>query len=350
MIIDLRLQNFRSYDDASFEFGENVNIIVGPNGSGKTNLLESIQVAATGSSYRVSDGELVRQGADWARIDMQLEPHEEVRTLRLTLQPRPTKAFEINDKRLTRLAPTHKLPVVLFEPNHLQLLHGAPEARRAYLDDILETIQPNFAAMRRNYRRVLSQRNTLLKRGKISQAEMFPWNLRLSELGAVIARSRAELVTGISPQINELYKTLSSTSDEVVLIYEPQFPVDSYETSMFSKLESHLERDIERGFTAYGPHREDMYTSMNTHPIPEVASRGETRTIILALKIIELTTIEKTSGKSPILLLDDVFSELDGARRRLLTAYLQNHQTFLTTTDADVVVKHFTDSTILPLG
>lgn len=350
MIVDLRLQNFRSYIDASFEFGERVNIIVGPNGSGKTNLLESIQVAATGSSYRVSDGELVRQGADWARIDVQLEPQEEVRTLKLALQPRLTKTFEINDKRFVRLTHSHQLPVVLFEPNHLQLLHGAPENRRAYLDDIIETVQPSFGAMRRNYRRVLSQRNTLLKRGRISEAEMFPWNLRLSELGAVIARARAELAAEIAPQLIDLYKILSASKDETTLSYEPQFPVDTYETSMFSKLESHLGRDIERGFTAYGPHREDMYTTINTHPISEVASRGETRTIILALKIIELTTIENTSDKSPILLLDDVFSELDGARRRLLTAHLQNHQTFLTTTDADVVVKHFTESTILPLG
>jgi len=117
-----------------------------------------------------------------------------------------------------------------------------------------------------------------------------------------------------------------------------------------SKLETALSHDVARGFTAYGPHREDITVLLNGRPASEVASRGETRTIVLALKILELELIEDARGITPILLLDDVFSELDGARRRALTSYLQAHQTFLTTTDADVVIKHFTDSTILPLG
>ena len=349
MLTSLRLQNFRSYTDASFEFGERVNIIVGPNGSGKTNLLEAVQVLAIGGSYRVHDADLVLHGASWARLDASMRDSSS-RTVKLVQEPRQTKSFEIQDKSYVRLSQHHTLPLVLFEPNHLQLLHGAPELRRSYLDEILEQTKPGYISFRRNYRRVLSQRNALLKRGHPSVGEIFPWNLRLSELGAVITRARFELVCNLAPKLTDLYKTLSKSNAELSIEYTPQFPVETYETSLMSKLETALSHDVARGFTAYGPHREDITVLLNGRPASEVASRGETRTIVLALKILELELIEDARGITPILLLDDVFSELDGARRRALTSYLQAHQTFLTTTDADVVIKHFTDSTILPLG
>lgn len=349
MLTSLRLQNFRSYVDASFEFSERVNIIVGPNGSGKTNLLEAVQVLAVGSSYRVSDAELIRHDAPWARLDATLGD-DSIRTLKIISQPRLTKTFEIQEKPYSRLPQQQTIPIVLFEPNHLQLLHGAPELRRGYLDDILEQTKPGYAGFRRNYRRVLSQRNALLKRGHPNTSEIFPWNLRLSELGAVLARARSELVADLRPKLADLYKTLAKTDVGITISYEPQFPITSYETAMLGKLESALSYDVARGFTAYGPHREDVVLDFNGYVASEVASRGETRTVVLALKILELERIEQVRGITPILLLDDVFSELDGARRRALTTYLQTHQTFLTTTDADVVIKHFTDSTILPLG
>lgn len=349
MLTSLRLQNFRSYVDASFEFSERVNIIVGPNGSGKTNLLEAVQVLAVGDSYRVNDAELIRHDAPWTRLDATLGD-DSIRTLKIIPNPRLIKTFEIQEKPYSRLPQQQTIPIVLFEPNHLQLLHGAPELRRSYLDDILEQTSQGYAGFRRNYRRVLSQRNALLKRGHPAAGEIFPWNLRLSELGAVLARARFELVTELQPKLTGLYKTLAKTDAEITISYEPQFPITSYETALLHKLESALSNDVARGFTAYGPHREDVVVNFNGYTALEVASRGETRTVVLALKILELERIEQVRGITPILLLDDVFSELDGARRRALTTYLQTHQTFLTTTDADVVIKHFTDSTILPLG
>jgi len=350
MISDLRLQNFRSYVDSSFEFGPGVNIIVGPNGSGKTNLLEALLVLARGSSYRVNDVDLVKFDSDWLRLDARLEPSDLVRTVKVVTIPRQTKTYEIDSKVYQRLTGQHTLPVVLFEPNHLQLLHGSPDIRRAHLDDILEQTMPGFVAFRRNYRRVLSQRNTLLKRTKTPSAgELFPWDLRLSELGAVIARSRADLVEKLNSQLPKLYKEISQTDTQVNIGYQPKFSLENYESEMLKKLESHRSEDHARGFTAYGPHREDFTVTFNNKPANEYASRGETRTTVLALKIIELQLLEDATGRTPLLLLDDVFSELDGKRRRALTNFLQRYQTFLTTTDADVVVKHFTDSTIIPL-
>jgi len=350
MISDLRLQQFRSYTDASFEFGEGVNIIVGPNGSGKTNLLEAILVVARGGSYRVNDIDLLQFDATWFRLDAHVQPDDLLRTVKLVTEPKQTKTYELNERIFHRLTAQHVLPIVLFEPNHLQLLHGAPQLRRDYMDDILDQTSPGFSTFRRNYKRILAQRNTLLKRPKAPSAqELFPWNLRLSELGATITRARAELCTQLADRLREVYGQISETDTQVTITYQPKFPLESYESHLLSKLESHLSEDIMRGFTAYGPHREDFSVTYNGRPAEEFASRGETRTAILALKIIELQLIEQVRDQTPLLLLDDVFSELDGARRRALTSFLQTYQTFLTTTDADVVVKHFTDSTIIPL-
>lgn len=345
MITDIHLQQFRSYTDASFEFGEGVNIIVGPNASGKTNLLEALLLICSGNSYRAADSELITHEKDWARIDTHVDG-EAVRTIKLQQK----KTYIIDGKEYLRLTHTKKLPVVLFEPNHLLILPGPPESRRAYLDDLLEQTNPTYAAIRKNYRRVVAQRNALLKHANVHKQDFFPWNLRLSELGAVIHRARAELVTRLSADIKPLYKELATSQTEIELTYDGKFAGVAYESSLLHALEENLEKDIARGFTSHGPHREDMGVWFDGHPAVDVASRGETRTATLALKILELETLQKTLDQKPVLLLDDVFSELDGARRRALTTHLQRYQTFLTTTDADIVIKHFTDSTIIPLG
>jgi DNA replication and repair protein RecF len=351
MISDLRLQQFRSYADASFEFGEGVNIIVGPNGSGKTNLLEAVLVVARGGSYRVSDADLLQFGAPWFRLDAYLQPEDSKRTVKLVTEPRQVKMYELDGKAYQRLTLHHLLPVVLFEPNHLQLLHGAPELRRTYLDDILEQTNSSYGSYRRNYRRLLTQRNALLKRPmQPSAQELFPWNLRLSELGATIARARVVLSEALNEQLGGVYEHISEATTKVSITYNPKFPIDQYETHLLQKLEDHAHEDAIRGFTAYGPHREDFTVTFDDRAADEFASRGETRTAILALKIIELQLLEEVRDQSPLLLLDDVFSELDGRRRKALTSFLQRYQTFLTTTDADVVAKHLSGSTVIRLS
>ena len=350
MISDIHLQQFRSYTDAVYEFGPGVNIIVGPNGCGKTNLLEALLVLTRAGSYRVPDSELVQFTKDWSRLESHDENGNE-RIFKFALNPLPQKIFSVSGKEYRRIPQTQLLPVVLFEPNHLQLLHGSPEGRRSYLDDILEQTIVGYGKVRRDYRRVLSQRNALLKHANETRSgDYFPWDVRLSELGATISRARNELVDSIADRLAMLYNALSEDQTQLALQYETRFDINTYETSLLHTLETHRNEDIARGFTAYGPHREDMSVLFNGRPAALVASRGETRTTVLAFKIIELEKLENATGHRPALLLDDVFSELDGARRRALTAYLQRYQTFLTTTDADIATKHFTDSTIIPLS
>lgn len=350
MITDIRLQNFRSYGDAAFEFSPGVNIIVGPNASGKTNLLEAVLVVAHGSSYRAKDQELIEFDKPWTRLDADSDAGQ--RTIKIVTNPKPGKTYELNGKAYQRLSLQHALPAVLFEPNHLQLLHGAPDQRRTYLDDLLEQTVVGYGPLRRNYRRTLAQRNALLKRAKRpTNEELFPWNLRLSELGAVIARRRAELGASINARLDITYQDISRSTTSTRLDYLARFPIAHYESHLLHKLEADLPTDIFRGFTAAGPHREDFIVQFNGHAAEETASRGEVRTLVLALKIIELSILEEVRGSRPLLLLDDVFSELDGARRHALTTHLKDYQTFLTTTDADIVQKDFTQAAqIIPLA
>jgi DNA replication and repair protein RecF len=349
MITDIRLQHFRSYADASFEIDQGVNIIVGPNASGKTNLLEAILIVALGSSYKAKDADLVRFGSSWARIDA--DTITGPRTVKFKTEPSFTKSFEIDEQVLSRLHQTRTLPVVLFEPNHLLLLSGSPDLRRSFLDDLIEQTEPGYASVRRHYKRVLAQRNALLKKNPRDLAQqLFVWNVRLSELGGKIVRERQALIDRFGAHASELYGSLSGRDNVIELSYATQFPVESYETALLHKLESNLELDVIRGYTASGPHRDDLKAKIDGHEVSEAASRGETRTLVLALKIMELRLLEESRNQKPILLLDDVFSELDTVRRQALTRYVADYQTFITTTDADVVVHHFTSSSIIPLA
>jgi DNA replication and repair protein RecF len=346
MLSEIRLKNFRSYADYSFEFDPGVNIIVGPNASGKTNLLEAILVVACGTSYRAKDTELVQFNKPWSRLDARLNDNS-TRTVKLTPQDHPAKSYELSGKSYTRMTFNHSLPVVLFEPNHLQLIAGRPEQRRNYLDDLLEQTTTGYGKLRRDYKRVVAQRNALLKHSGYDPGQLFPWDVRLSELAGQIVRKRLELVKQIDAELPKLYKELSKSKTKVSLKYSYDEDVDNYESQLLKKLISSTEFDRVRGFTSYGPHRDDLLIFFNSHQAQEMASRGETRTIVLGLKIIEMKIIAKVRGINPILLLDDVFSELDGARRRALTEHLSKYQCFITTTDADIVLHHFTDKCLL---
>ena len=343
MITDLRLQHFRSFGDASFELSPGVNIIVGPNASGKTNLLEAVLVLARGVSYRARDNELVGFGQPWARLDGHSE-NSGRRTVKIITEPEPEKTYEIDTKVFKRLGLAHSLPVVLFEPDHLRLFSGGPDRRRDYLDDLLEQTTPGYGTARRQYKRALAQRNHLLKQSAhVARTDLFPWDVRLSQLAGVIARARAELVERINSEITGLYKELSQTKTKVAVNYANRWPIDTYESQLLKKLETSQADDFARGFTGSGPHREDLLITFDGHAAQETASRGEVRTAVLTLKIIELKLLQTArDGQSPLLLLDDVFSELDGRRRHALTDYLAPYQTFITTTDADLVVNHFT--------
>lgn len=348
MINDIRLINYRSYTDDTFELSTGVNIVVGPNGSGKTNLLEAVLVLSRGFSYRVNERELIRDKESWFKIIAHTEVNE--REFRVeTASERSTKTLLINKKPYKRINLERTLPVVLFEPNHLQLFNGGPQLRRDYIDNILEQTSAVFKEQKNKYLRALRQRNAILK-NKGNNKELFVWNIRLSQLGGQIIGARTELVNKINEQVSRLYDQISGHGEKIELVYESKISLENYESALLKELEQKTDLDFARGFTGSGVHRDDIVVLINGAEASRVASRGETRSVVLALKVIEAEIVEEFRTQKPIFLLDDVFSELDGSRRVALTKLINGYQSFITTTDADVVIQHFTESArIIPL-
>lgn len=343
---DIRLQNFRSYGDSSFELGPGVTIVVGPNAAGKTNLIEALLITATGRSYR-TDENLICDDKEWARIDVHTSENE-VRSVKLQKELSKTnKEFIVEEKTYKRLPQSKKQPVVLFEPNDLMLLHGDPSGRRKYMDTVIGQMSDTYTANNNKYKRALAQRNALLKKLDRPDQQLFVWDVRLSEIGGQIVAERQAFINDANEQLAEIYSLIAQNKTDLKARYESKISTKNYANEMMKKLTQTSELDVARGFTGTGPHRDDLGFVFGDKHASSQASRGETRSLILALKTIELRLLEKQKGLKPLLLLDDVFSELDGLRRKALTNYLQDYQTVITTTDADVVLKNFSKKCLI---
>ena len=348
-ILDIRLQNFRSYKDSSYQFVDGVNVVVGPNASGKTNLLEAILVLAEGSSYRAKDPYLIKNKSTWARLDGRFDQGQRILKVRSS-DDETEKTLELDGKTIRRVSYDKTIPVVLFEPNHLQLFTHGPQQRRDYIDYLLQKHQPQLKLLINKYRRVLAQRNTLLKEPLArTKDQMFVWDLRLSEMGSQIAQARQKLVGQINQSLSRKYSAIAKTKANAEVDYLNQFPLNNYATKMLSRLQADLALDSTRGFTAHGPHREDFTFKLNGRQLNLAASRGETRSLLLALKLLELELVESARAEKPILLLDDVFSELDGQRRLALVAAMKKYQTIITATGLDNMPKNMVKLAIVRL-
>ncbi len=348
MLQTLELAHIRSYDNGLFEFSPGVNIVVGPNASGKTNLLEAIYMMARGTAFKSDDVNMIAYEASWGRIDCTLD-NDRKRSVKITAEPF-SKVFVVDDVEKKRLLEPKQLPTVLFEPTHMLLLSGEPDRRRAYLDDLLSQTELGFAGLLKDYKRTLAQRNKLLKQENIQPDHLFVWDVRLSDLGGKLAEKRMLYISFLQEQLTQNYRSVSGNEEEVRVSYDSRLPADHYANAMLQELKTRFDMDRIRGYTSIGPHRDDIKILLNENDAKISASRGETRSIVLALKIAELQLLENKTGKKPLLLLDDVFSELDGKRRRTLAHTLKDYQVFITTTDADVVIEHFsTTCNIIPL-
>jgi DNA replication and repair protein RecF len=347
MLQTLALQNFRSYDNGLFEFKPGVNIIVGANASGKTNLLEAIHYIATMKGFRAHDRDLTAYESDWFRLEAMTS--DGVRIAKYRTDP-AQKTMDVDGEIKKRLTATHSLPIVVFEPDHMLLLGREPERRRSYIDGILSLTRPGYNSDLIAYKRALAQRNRLLKQESFSIEQLFVWDIQLSQKAGVIASARHELVEHLNKVCEAKYQSIASNSDTLVLSYDSTLRVASYADDFLTYLRENVDKDRLRGFTGAGAHRDDLQVMLKNNDARVNASRGETRSIILALKIAELELLHQKTGRPPLLILDDVFSELDGSRRRALAEALQDYQTFLTTTDADVAVDHFSHYNIIPIG
>jgi DNA replication and repair protein RecF len=336
----LALHNFRSYSRYAVALGDGVNIIVGPNGSGKTNLLEAIYVLSTGGTFRGSERDLVAHSSDWFRLEGVWDDQQRIMTYQTLSAQKAEKQFNIDGAKKVRLTHSQRVPVVLFEPDHLRLLTDSPSARRNYLDGLLISLQSDYSWLKHQFERVLLQRNNLLKSRLAPGAlddSLFVWDIKFAELASNVVGRRRDLVEAISSRLSDLYSDIARKKSVVEMHYVSSIPAENYQAQVLHSLQRRRSDDMIRGFTTVGPQRDDFKLILNGSPAEASASRGETRTLLLALKIVEFELISKQSGHQPLLLLDDVFSELDASRRQALAGLTKSCQTIITTTDADAI-------------
>jgi DNA replication and repair protein RecF len=346
----LELTDFRSYTRAEVDFEPGSSVLVGPNGYGKTNLVEAMGYVATLASHRVAtDQPLVRAGAERAIVRCSVV-HDE-RELLVELEIVPGKA---NRARLGR-APVSRardiigaLKLVLFAPEDLELVRGDPSERRRYLDDLLVQRQPRFAGVRADYERVLKQRNALLrtsylarkvagKAGDVSTLDV--WDVHLAQHGSQLVAGRLELCAALGTHVAKAYDAVSAGRGEARLTYDAKSwhegsPRDldraGIEQELLQALGAARSSEVERGVTLVGPHRDDVTLTLGDLPAKGYASHGESWSFALALRLASLELL-RSEGVEPVLVLDDVFAELDSGRRLRLAEMVANASQVLVT-------------------
>lgn len=332
VVSQLAIQSIRSHNEKVVQFSPGVTVITGSNGSGKTSLLEALYISLQGTSFKGSDQEVLQTDAPWWKIDVLLEDGEDKRTVKFD-PSRATgrKQFVIDSRTFYRLPPKYKYPVVLFEPDDLRLLNGSPSRRRQFIDRFIGQLNPAYSTTLHKYERALKQRNNLLKRPFVDDGDLFAWDIALAEYGSYIIEQRIMFIEQINARLNDAYNEIAHSSDIVSVHYSHTLIGDGKQ-KLLNELHANLARDKAIGATTIGPHRHDVVFKFNQQPALSTASRGENRTIVLALKFLEVEIIETLTGNKPLVLLDDVFSELDESRQSALSDTIREHQIVMTST------------------
>jgi len=336
MINQLQLTNFRNFETKEFEFSQGLNLILGDNGAGKTNALEAIFLLTTGKSFRATkENQMINETAELARVEAQLEDKQLAIVLtqgELSGQPAPRKRYLVDGVPKQRLNFIGQLYSVLFRPEDIDLIIGSPSQRRQWLDTVLEMIDWQYRRCNLSYQKGLRQRNKLLQ--QIREAEAQPrqllfWDKLLIKNGQLITQKRRELIEFVNQYLIKKQRQLE-------IIY------DQSEISL-ERLAKYSQPEIGAGMTLVGPHRDDFIIQAKHRPgqgnLALFGSRGEQRMGVLTLKLAELAFVEATINKQPVLLLDDIFSELDENHRQEVWQLINQHQTILSATDEDLVGK-----------
>lgn len=341
----LQLSHYRNYRELNLSFSPGLNVVHGDNAQGKTNLLESIYLLSTGKSHRTSrDAELIAAGANLLTAKASVMRQTGEMTLELTLGTETRKQLRINGVTEQRIASlVGNLGSVFFSPDDLQLVKGAPAGRRRFLDIEISQLSQTYLHHLIAYTKVMQQRNTLLKREGVDRSLMEIYDHQLVTTGAQIIVRRSQSVARLSPLAAAYHETLSSGRERLLLQYEGQVTADgepltipAVEEQLWRLLEQRRRDELRRQITLVGPHRDDLQFQINGTDARLYGSQGQQRTAVLALKLAELQYMYEELGEYPVLLLDDVASELDPHRRHfLLHAVREGVQTFVSCTDLE---------------
>lgn len=339
----LFLQNFRNYENEQFVFDDGLNVLFGKNAQGKTNCAEAVFYLCTGASLRIRhDKQLIRLGAEYAYIRAEAENRYGNVTIEANIYENK-REIRVNGSKISKNADLMgHLGSVFFSPGELRLIQDGPDERRRFMNLSISQNSPSYYTALLRYNKILDQRNALLKNPDVSLVlDTLPvWDEQLCKYAAAIVKRRAEFLEKLSPYAKELHAYLTDGAEELEIAMDKRYDGDeeTIAKTLLKRLSNSYEKDLRLGFTTVGPHRDDLSVLISGVDAKAYASQGQTRTAALALKLAEVQIFKDVSGEYPVLVLDDVMSELDLPRRKKLLQRVHGMQTLLTCTHAERVL------------
>ncbi len=339
-IKSLSLNNYRNYDNADIHFSEGINILYGDNAQGKTNVLEAIYMLATTKSHRGNkDREIIRFDCDESHIRAEVKKFDLEHRIDMHLRKSKSKGVAIDMVPIRKSAELMGLVnIILFSPEDLSIIKNSPSERRRFMDMELCQLNKIYYSNLSNYNKILNQRNNFLKqlyydKNQIDMLDI--WDSQLVDYGIKIIKDRNNFINMLNEIILDIHKKLTSDKEELIISYDKDVSESSFSKEIILK----RDMDLRYQSTQIGPHRDDLSFQVNGMDVRKFGSQGQQRTVALSLKLAEISLVKKIINDNPILLLDDVMSELDSTRRDALLSYINNIQTIITCTGYDDFIK-----------
>lgn len=347
-IKQLHLVQYRNYNKQEIEFSNNINIFLGENAQGKTNLMEAIYMLALTKSHRTSnEKEVIQWNSEFARLEAIVDSRYGDKILKLIIHDKGKRASigQVEQKKLSQYVGS--LNVVLFAPEDLNIIKGSPSIRRQFIDRDLGQMQPTYLTYLSEYKRLLKQRNHYLKEKKIDNVYLDILTEQLAKQAGLLLYHRLHFVEKLNAYATDITRCLSQQKDELSLhyissvLYNSEDTPDSLAEKYRQLFQKYQQKEIDNRLTLYGPHRDDLLLLINGKNGQIYGSQGQQRTVVLSLKLAEIDLMKEMTGQYPILLLDDVLSELDDLRQTYLLKTIENRvQTFITTTNLAGIQKN----------
>jgi DNA replication and repair protein RecF len=344
---NIRLKNFRNYHYLDLEFSKMLNVIYGENAQGKTNILESIFLCASGRSHRTSkDAELVMVGEEGYIIELIIQRMDREIKIQIYYDLKARKKIKINEIPIKKIGNLiGNLNAVIFSPDDLDIIKGGPSVRRRFLDMTISQIKPSYFYDLQQYAKILSNRNYLLKEIQIKRSlldTLDVWSKNLANVGSRIIIARKNFIRNMNVKIAKNHSKLTAGKETLELKYKPSVEISNLENeeevaeAFLKILRKERQKEIQKAITFYGPHRDDYDLMLNRMDVKLFGSQGQQRTSILSIKLSEVDIMKEETGEYPILLLDDVMSELDSSRQEFLLNSISKVQVFVTCTDSSI--------------
>lgn len=333
LITNLKLQNFRNYEQLNIDFNKKINIIYGDNAQGKTNILEAIFVSSLGKSFRTNkEKELIKMGELFSKIEVEFSKSDRDGKIKIEISDK--KNILVNGVKIKKLSELLGIiHIVIFTPDDINILKNGPAQRRRFLDIFIGQLRPNYIYCLNMYLKALEQRNNYLKQIKFeNKSEEFLeiWDEKISEYAEKVFNYRLEFINKIKNKIKSVHNIITENNEEIDIEYISDF---TSKEEFLKKMKNNRKLDIMKGYTTKGVHRDDFNIYINNNLVNVYGSQGQHRTAILSLKMSELKVIYDEIGENPILLLDDFMSELDEKRRKNFLKNIKDTQVLVTCTD-----------------